>query len=195
MNPYAGMLSSTMTGAEHPWGVGVKVGLRWHVPESSGKSKTVKKETQELREEVRQICDTTMTLTRRTETFVKTPKESTERLAQLMQKSVIWFDVNSTVPKLKPADILDRIAAILIANPEQVVIVSGHASQEGNATRNRLLSEKRAQVIADLLVSKGVRREQLRVEAHAAEQAYDPGDGSTSHAISLDRRTEIIPVL
>ena len=195
MNPYAGMLSSTMTGAEHPWSVGVKVGLRWHVPErGSERLREVKKGEERLREEVRQVCDTAMTLTRRTETFVKTPKESTEQLAQLMQKSVIWFDVNSTVPKLKPADILDRIAAILMAHPDQVVIVSGHASQEGNATRNQLLSEERAQVIADLLVSKGVRREQLRVEAHAADQAYDPGDGSTSHAISLDRRTEIIPV-
>ena len=47
--------------------------------------------------------------------------------------------------------------------------------------------------MADLLLQKGVKAEQLRVEAHAADIAYDAGSG-VEHSIALDRRVEIIPI-
>ncbi|MGM9747001.1 MAG: OmpA family protein [Paludibacteraceae bacterium] len=185
MNMYNGELASDFVSGVRPWGVGVKVGISWHHVEK-------KTETRSLFEHV-VVCDTTMKLTARTETEIKPKKEAAKEIVRLMKKSVIWFDLNSTVPKLEPADIIDQIAAVLLENPDQKIIVSGHASKEGNARKNRILSEKRAQAVADLLLHKGVKAEQLRVEAHAADIAYDAGSG-VEHSIALDRRVEIIPI-
>ena len=139
------------------------------------------------------MCDTTYTLTARTETTLKPKKEAAKQIVQVMRISVIWFDVNSTTPKLEPADVLDKIAAVLIQNPDQQIIISGHASKEGNARKNRVLSEQRAKVVAKMLEEKGVKENQLHIEAHSSDIAYITADG-TKHTIALDRRVEIIPL-
>ncbi|MCM1034700.1 MAG: OmpA family protein [Paludibacter sp.] len=185
MNEYKGELASDFASAVRPWGVGLKVGISWHHVEKPRKP--------EPKYERIQLCDTTFSVTERQETILKPKQEAARQIVRLMNKSVIWFDVNSIEPKLEPADILDRIAAVLVENPEQKIIVSGHASKEGNARKNRILSEQRAQAVADLLIAKGAKPEQISVEAHAADIAYDAGNG-TEHSIALDRRTEIIPV-
>ena len=107
-----------------------------------------------------------------------------------METSVIWYDLDSYEPKLKPADILDKIAAILIENPKQRIQINGHASKEGTALHNKRLSENRAKVIYDMLLEKGVRAEQMTTRGFGVEKSYQEGE----HEISLDRRVEIIPV-
>lgn len=185
MPEYAGMMNTSLAGAVRPWGAGLKIGLQWH----PGK----KKQTVKPQFERYDVCDTTMTLTERKETVMKPKKEAAKEIVRLMQKAVIWFDVNSTEPKLEPADILDKVVDVLKQNPKQKVIVSGHASKDGNARRNRILSEKRAQAVADLMIEKGANPDQISVEAHASDVEYQVSEGMT-HTIELDRRTEIIPV-
>ena len=140
-----------------------------------------------------EVCDTTITLATRYDTIIKPKQEAAKEIVRLMHKSVIWFDVNSTMPKLEPATIIQDIAAILRENPEQKIIVSGHASKEGNARRNRILSEKRAQAVADLIIAEGIPAAQVTVEAHSSDISYSVTEGQT-HTIALDRRVEIIPV-
>lgn len=123
---------------------------------------------------------------------MKPKKEVVRQMVQVLHKSVIWFEVNSTVPKLEPADVLDKLAAILVAYPTEKVVISGHASKEGNAQKNKVLSQKRAQAVADLLMQKGVKADQLLVEAHAADIDYQAEN--TPHTLALDRRVEIIPL-
>ena len=185
MNQYAGLLNTGLASATHPWGVGVTVGVSWHRIEKP-------KKTEPTFEKL-QVCDTTYTLAARTETTLKPKKEAAKQIVQVMRKSVIWFDVNSTEPKLEPADVLDKIAAVLIQNPDQQIVISGHASKEGNARKNRILSEQRAKVVAKMLEEKGVKENQLHVEAHSSDIAYITTDG-TKHTIALDRRVEIIPL-
>lgn len=185
MNEYAGMLNTNLASATRPWGVGVTVGVSWHHIEKPKKP--------EPTYEKLQVCDTTYTLAARTETTMKPKKEAAKQIVQVMHKSVIWFDVNSTEPKLEPADVLDKIAEVLLQNPEQQIIISGHASKEGNARKNRILSEQRAQAIAQILKEKGVQASQLRVEAHSSDIEYRVEEGNT-HTIALDRRVEIIPL-
>ncbi|HCS87449.1 MAG TPA: hypothetical protein DIW30_03240 [Bacteroidales bacterium] len=185
MNEYKGELASDFVKAVRPWAVGLTVGISWHhIPKPKPAEPTYEKY---------QLCDTTFSLQPRQEIVRKPKKEAAKQIVRLMHKSVIWFDVNSVEPKLQPADILDKIAAVLIENPDQKIIVSGHASKEGSARKNRILSENRAKAIADMLVAKGVSVSQIQVEAHSSDIQYDAGEGSV-HTIALDRRTEIIPV-
>ena len=185
MNPYQGEIASRAVNHVLPWGVGVKVGISWHHIE---KPKVPAPAYEKL-----QICDTTLTLSQRQDTVLKPRKEAAKQIVRLMHTSVIWFDVNSTEPKLEPADIIEQIAVVLKENPDQHIVVSGHASKEGNAVKNRILSEKRAQAVAQLLFAEGVPSEQVQVEAHAADIEYKVADGQV-HTIALDRRVEIIPV-
>ena len=185
METYEGLIATNTVNHVLPWGLGIKVGVQWH-----HKEKMPSPPPTFMRVEV---CDTTITLATRYDTIIKPKQEAAKEIVRLMHKSVIWFDVNSTTPKLEPATIIQDIAAILRENPEQKIIVSGHASKEGNARRNRILSEKRAQAVADLIIAEGIPAEQVTVEAHSSDISYSVTEGQT-HTIALDRRVEIIPV-
>ena len=179
MNTYEGEIASNLVNHVLPWGVGVKVGVQWHHIE---KPKTPAPAYEKL-----QICDTTITLSQRQDTVFK------PRLKQLLRKSVIWFDLDSADPKIEPADLIEQIAAILKEHPGQRIIVSGHASKEGTDRHNRILSERRAKAVADLLRAQGVPDGQMSVEAHSSDIGYTVEEGEV-HTIALDRRVEIIPV-
>lgn len=183
MPEYKGEVMSEYVSAVRPWAVGVKVGISWrHRP----KAKPAPTQFERV-----QRCDTAFTLQPRIERYEKVRPAAVQQIVRLMQKSVIWFDLDSAEPKLEPADILDRIAAILRDNPNQKILVYGHASREGNEQYNQRLSERRAGAVTDMLLQKGVRPEQITQRGFAASIAYEQGE----HAISLDRRVEIIPVL
>ena len=184
MNYYEGMVSSEYVKTVRPWEVGLKIGIDWrHKPKE--KAQPVKTEYTRIR-----VCDTTFTLQQRVDTVHKPKPEVVKQIARLMETSVIWYDLDSTTPKLKPADILDKIAAILIENPKQHILINGHASKEGTALHNKRLSENRAKIIYNMLLEKGVKAEQMTAQGFGVDKSYVEGE----HEISLDRRVEIIPV-
>lgn len=185
MPAYEGLIAaSDYASAVRPWQVGVKVGISWHHKE---KPKAIDPTYERI-----QQCDTTITLVLRADTIAKPQKAVAQQIQSLMKKSVIWFDLDKTVPKLQPADIIDRIAAILVANPNQRILVNGHASREGNERHNRRLSELRAKAVYDLLKRAGVRESQMTLQSFSADVDYSDSE-TAEHNISLDRRVEIIP--
>ena len=181
---YAGEIGSQYVRSVRPWEIGIKVGIDWRHKE---KPKVAPVQTEYVRV---QVCDTTITLQQRVDTVYKPKPAAVREIVRLMETSVIWYDLDSTEPKLQPADILDKIAAILIENPKQRIQINGHASKEGTALHNKRLSENRAKVIYDMLLEKGVRAEQMTTRGFGVEKSYQEGE----HEISLDRRVEIIPV-
>lgn len=182
MSEYKGMVMSEYVSAVHPWAVGIKIGVSWH---RQPKPKPVPPQFENVMR-----CDTSFRLDERVEKEAKPRPVAVQQIVRLMEKSVIWFDLDSTDPKLEPADVLVKIADILKQNPDQKILVYGHASKEGNEQHNQRLSDRRAQVIAEQLIALGVQPEQITQRGFAATVSYEQGE----HAISLDRRVEIIPV-
>ena len=180
MEEYNGVIATDYVNAVRPWDVGVKIGISWNTPARKPK----KYETLVMR-------DTTYTLERREE--VENVPVAAKKINEIMRKSVIWFDFDSDKPKLKPADVIDRIAEVLKEHPEQMVLVYGHASKEGSLEYNQKLSERRAASIVRLLKKKGVPAEQIVSKGFSYTQQYDDSE-NPYHDISLDRRVEIIPV-
>ena len=185
MEDYAGVESTTQAEAVRPWMVGVKIGFNWHHKE---KPKEVPPTYERL-----QVCDTTLALVERRDTVLKPQPVVARQIAKLMETSVIWFDLDKWAPKLDPPDIIDKIAAILLENPEQHILVNGHASKEGNEKHNQMLSDKRAEAVVKLLRAKGVPAEQIHSKGYSSSVEYKTAEGS-KHEISLDRRVEIIPI-
>lgn len=182
MNTYPGIVGCQFADKVHPWQAGVRVGLNIHVQK---KEKPVEPEYIFTRNNV---CDTTYTLQPRVVTTVK-PK-AVVQIKRALEKAVIWFDLNSVEPKLEPADILVKVADILKENPDQKIMVTGHASKEGNKELNQRLSENRAKAIVDMLIELGVQPQQIQSQAKGIDVDYIKGD----HDISLDRRAEITPI-
>lgn len=181
---YAGIVGSEYTRkGTRPWGVGLSVGILWH---HQPKPKKAAKQYERVI-----VSDTVCSVTLRYET-VKIERPAEKIIRQLMEKSVIWFDLDSAEPKLKPADIIVKIAEVLKQNPAQKVLVNGHASAEGSEQHNQELSERRAEAIRQLLLKEGVSDSQIQTKGYSSSVSYEPSQGK--HEISLDRRVEIIPV-
>lgn len=180
MNDYEGVIATDYVKSVHPWDVGVKIGISWNTPARKPK----KYETLVMR-------DTTYTLERREE--IENIPVAAKKINDIMKKSVIWFPFDSDKPKLQPADVVDKIAAVLLEHPEQMVLVYGHASKEGSLEYNQNLSERRAASIVRLLKKKGVPAGQIVSKGFSYTQQYDDSE-NPYHNIALDRRVEIIPV-
>lgn len=114
-----------------------------------------------------------------------------DQLDEVLASAVIFFDVNSTTPKIQPADLLERIATILRRHPHQRVAIHGHASKEGNPELNKRLAKNRAAAVASLMRNLGVRDEQMAIASFGARRPYKTGK---EHNLKQDRRVEIFPL-
>lgn len=186
MEQYQGLLQTDYTGSVHPWSVGVKVGVHFY-------PKAKKKEAPVIYDCL-VLTDTAYVQRNHIDTVYIMVEDTVTSLIHTLSTSVIWFDVNDYKhPKLVPADILDKVAEIMIANPSQRVHINGHASTEGNSAANQRLSDRRAQTIAGLLIQRGVSPEQLTVGGFSSSIEYTGENIGNRTKAELDRRVEIIP--
>lgn len=195
MPEYVGMLASDETGAVRPYEVGVKIGVHFR-PGAKPKNKKSPAET---------LCfvvtDSTYSSVLRYDTLLSLSTDTVASLRRTLQKSVIWFAVNDYEhPRLHPSDLLEQVAEILIAQPDQRIAINGHASAEGNARANQLLSDRRAATIANRLIQLGVPASQIVTSGLSSRVNYvrsDTEDASAAtgrSAAELNRRVEIIPL-
>ncbi len=73
----------------------------------------------------------------------------------------IFFDSGKHSLRDSSKDDLDKIALILLANPNVKFIIEGHTDSGGKRLYNLYLSQKRADAVKNYLVSKGVKKENL----------------------------------
>lgn len=182
MNNYNGLIGTQYAETIHPWQAGITIGINFN----GRTAKRVKKSPEPAPEYERiQVCDTTKTVQPRVETVRKVV--AIQQIKRTLEKSVIWFDLNSTEPKLEPADILVQVAEVLKDNPTERILITGHASREGKTEKNQRLSEQRAQIIVKMLLDLGVKAEQMVSRGEGVGRDYVAGE----HDIRLDRRVEI----
>ncbi len=93
--------------------------------------------------------------------------------------------------ELRPHDreLLSRIAGILLTAPDYTISVSGHTDDVGTDEYNQKLSERRAQVVRDYLVSAGLPPAILTVEGHGKSAPLVKG--TTEAARAKNRRVEL----
>lgn len=183
---YPGMTQSDAIAAIHPWQVGVHFGVQWHYRKTHT-------DAQERWDHFT-VYDTTYQTVNRVveheELHYDTVYTAVQEIKRLMEKSIIWFDLNSSTPKLDPVDILDNIAAILVENPDLKIEVNGHTCTIGKQDYNLKLGARRADAVAKLLIKQGVKPEQITTHSYSSDKPFY----SESHQLYLDRRVEIIPI-
>ncbi len=109
----------------------------------------------------------------------KAAKEAAEKTAALkkaIEGKSIRFKKASADLTADSDDTINTIAEFLKANPNSTLEVIGHASPEGPAEYNQILSEKRAQAVVDSLIKKGIPASQLEAKGVGAGQQISGGD-------------------
>lgn len=101
----------------------------------------------------------------------------------------INFDTDSDVIREESKPTLDRIAAVLKANPAWKLTVEGHTDSTGAAEHNRQLSQKRAESVKVYLQAAGIDAARLQAAGLGATKPVASNDTALGRA--QNRRVEL----
>lgn len=101
----------------------------------------------------------------------------------------VTFAVNSTAISPAMRNSLDGVADSMTTYPNSLIDVMGHTDSTGSETYNLDLSKRRADSVANYLVSRGVAR--ARIETIGYGEQYPVADNSTEAGRAQNRRVEI----
>lgn len=103
--------------------------------------------------------------------------------------SSITFDVGSATVKAQSRATLTEVARTLNQYPATIIDVLGHTDASGSPQPNQRLSERRAQAIADYLVSRKVRK--ARIATRGYGETNPISDNFSEAGKAANRRVEI----
>ena len=114
--------------------------------------------------------------------------DSTDRIVQL--KNVSYETGSSALTAVSSFE-LDNVVEILQQNPSVTVAVVGHTDSVGDPASNQVLSQSRAQRVADYLIERGVPATRLS-EVTGYGDTRPIGDNASEEGRAENRRTELI---
>ncbi|WP_303310405.1 OmpA family protein [Hymenobacter sp. BT730] len=100
----------------------------------------------------------------------------------------IFFDTDKSTLRKESTGELERLVALLNETPKLRIEISGHTDNVGNAAYNQQLSQNRAKVVVDYLVTKGIEKGRLTFAGYGMTQPVAPN--TTKQGRQLNRRTE-----
>ena len=102
----------------------------------------------------------------------------------------IFFNTNKSNIKAESLVELDRVYELLKVHPNLVIRINGHTDDVGDAAYNQLLSEQRAQAVANYLLNYGIDPGRVSAKGFGETQPIAPNDVEIGGR-ALNRRTEI----
>jgi outer membrane protein OmpA-like peptidoglycan-associated protein/tetratricopeptide (TPR) repeat protein len=105
----------------------------------------------------------------------------------------VYFEFNkSNITPIGAAQ-LDKLVAVLNANPTMIISVKSHTDSKGNLTYNLKLSEQRAQATVQYVVSKGINKERIFGKGYGfTEPKIACSINCTEEENAINRRSEFI---
>ncbi len=113
----------------------------------------------------------------------------TENGLLVRMKSDILFATDNAVLREDAIDRLTKVGDILAKYPDDRIRVEGHADSTGSAKHNEELSQRRADAVRKVLVSRGVRDGQLAALGMGATRPVASND--TAKGRAQNRRVEL----
>lgn len=101
----------------------------------------------------------------------------------------VTFAVDSTDISPQMRAVLDDVAGSMVTYPNSLIDVMGHTDSTGSEQYNLDLSRRRAESVANFIVSRGVAR--ARIETLGYGEQYPIADNSTATGRAQNRRVEI----
>ena len=117
---------------------------------------------------------------------------------QVIQRTVRVFDdvhFDFALSELRPDGIaiLNEAVTTLMANPDIRVTIEGHTDSIGTAEYNIALGQRRATVVLDYLVSRGIMTGRLQTATFGEEQPI--ADNGTAAGRAMNRRAHIVIIM
>lgn len=112
-----------------------------------------------------------------------------EPVVEKPQVFVVYFKTGASVLDPNAASVLQAVADAYKKSPAVTVVIAGHTDTAGADTANILLSQKRAERVADQLVKLGIKAESMALEAYGEQQLAVPTKDGVAEL--KNRRVEI----
>lgn len=117
-----------------------------------------------------------------------TPQQ--QALADLQQKSIVYFDFDSSEIRSEYVPVVAAHAGYLVKFPSARVRLEGHTDEKGSREYNIGLGERRAQAVRRALMLQGVADAQITTVSYGEERPA--GEGSDDGALAQNRRVELV---
>ncbi len=104
----------------------------------------------------------------------------------------VYFEQSSFILQKESFIELDKLAAMLSQNPSSKIQIAGHTDNIGDSRLNQALSENRAKVILNYLLSKGIDEERLSYKGFGGTQPIV--ENNTEENRKKNRRVEILGI-
>jgi outer membrane protein OmpA-like peptidoglycan-associated protein len=110
---------------------------------------------------------------------------SKEMIESYLPKNILFVKSKSIMEEGSYAE-LDRLADMLLKYPALKVSIAGHTDNVGNAEKNLILSEERAKVVADYLISKGIDATRVSSKGYGSTRPiYTPGENAKNRRVEF----------
>jgi peptidoglycan-associated lipoprotein len=117
-----------------------------------------------------------------------TPQQ--QALADLAQKSIVYFDFDSSEIRSEYVSVIAAHAGYLVKFPNARVRLEGHTDERGSREYNIGLGERRAQAVRRALMLQGVADAQVTTVSYGEERPAVEGSDDAAHA--QNRRVELV---
>jgi len=192
MANYKGLLGTAVQQA-NPWCVGGKIALHINVRKKSDEQIA---SDAYIAPEVVYVYDTVQKVVTRVihDTIVETVYKVDSVTSWILDETqLIYYKVgDATHPIIEPENLIELLASSLLADRSAQIVIEGHASAEGTLSYNERLARRRAETIAAIFESRGVKKDQMII--HAVTREAKDADLNDKAAMVRDRCVEIIPV-
>ncbi len=117
--------------------------------------------------------------------------DQTPRGVQIPLPNTVLFQFGKADLNMVAAEpYLDKIAMLLKTKSNKPVAIEGHTDNVGSLTSNQQISEARAKVVREALLTRGVPAERLKAEGFAFQRPIISNSNEEGRA--LNRRVDII---
>ena len=118
------------------------------------------------------------------------PTQCRDRLQADLRTGRIEFDGAKAAITEASLGLLDRVAGTLLRCGDVGIEVAAHADADGSSSKNRDLTQARAEAVFDYLVDAGVKREQLTATGYGEDNPI--ADNDTEEGKRANRRIEFV---
>jgi len=99
-----------------------------------------------------------------------------EQINKVLENNSIMFQRMSYNVTTQSQDTIEKIAQILIQNPQIKIEVAGHTDAKGDDSFNQMISEQRANSVKNLLIALGVEENRLSAKGYGETMPLVPND-------------------
>ncbi len=116
-------------------------------------------------------------------------KEVVKEIVKTLILKGVNFRTGSAELTTESYSVLNEVVTQLQGSPETEFEVSGHTDDKGNPVKNQMLSQARAQTVADYFIQKGVGSKRLKVMGYGSAKPIS--SNRTGEGRAMNRRVEL----